>query len=293
MAENKEDDDLLIRDSTPSNLIENSNSVCGKPSSSKCKIIMIISVSFIALAVIAALILIFVLKDDSNKNKDEEEIEVLPPIIIEPVSDYTHCIIWLHGLDAMADKFYNLFTKEVPFAKRNNTKIILMQAPYQILSYDKHNGTSWFDLFSFPIDDDNCYNFTDATRSKKMVEKIIHEEAKKLNGKYQNIFIGGHSQGACISLYTAYNFKELLGGVLVCSGVLFKQVNIEGDKNKLNVFLAHGSGDKAIPFAYHNETVERIKNFEGVKTYYYEGAGHDIYPYEKNDMGKFLNETMI
>ncbi len=38
-----------------------------------------------------------------------------------------------------------------------------------------------------------------------MVEKVIKQEAKLLNGKYQNIFAGGHSQGACVTLYTAYN----------------------------------------------------------------------------------------
>ena len=59
-----------------------------------------------------------------------------------------------------------------------------------------------------------------------MLVKLIKQEAKQLNGKYQNIFIGGHSQGACLSLYTVYSIKELLGGVISCSGVLFPEVEI-------------------------------------------------------------------
>ena len=62
-----------------------------------------------------------------------------------------------------------------------------------------------------------------------------------------------YSQGACISLYTAYNFKELLGGVLACSGILFPQGKIVGDKNKLKVFLAHGDKDESIPFLSNDE----------------------------------------
>jgi len=83
--------------------------------------------------------------------------------------------------------------------KKNNTKIILMRAPYQVMTFSKENAISWFDLFSFPINNTESYNFTDATKSRKMVEKIIEQEAKELNGNYKNIFIVSHSQGACVA----------------------------------------------------------------------------------------------
>ncbi|MBQ3981117.1 MAG: hypothetical protein II631_03615 [Treponema sp.] len=43
-----------------------------------------------------------------------------------------------------------------------------------------------------------------------MLKKYIDEEAKIL-GNYEKIFIGGHSQGACISLYTGYSLEDLIG----------------------------------------------------------------------------------
>ena len=227
------------------------------------------------------------------KDEEEDPIEVLPPVIINPTSEYTHCIIWLHGVDNSPENYQDMFKVEVPFAKKENTKIILMRAPYQIISDDKKNLTSWFDIFWFPINTSESYNFTDATISKRKLEKIINQEAKKLKGNYKNIFIGGHSQGACISLYTAYNFKELLGGVLACSGILFPQAEIFGNKNKLKVFLAHGENDNVIPLDFHNETVKRIENFEGVKKYYYKNHEHSITDYEKIDMVKFIDDAMI
>ena len=266
----------------------------------KYKLIIIIAISFIIVGIITVTVLILLKKDDSNNNEhedddDEEEdpIEVLPPIIINPTEEYTHCIIWLHGLDNSPENFQKLFVEEIPFIKQNNTKIILMRAPYQNVTYWGNNMTSWFDLFTFPIDDPDCYNFTDVNNSRRMLAKVIRQEAKLLKGQYQNIFVGGHSQGACISLYTAYNLKKLIGGVLVCSGILFEQAEIVGDKNKLKVFLAHGDKDQAIPFVYHKETVKRIENFEGVKKFYYEGHGHSIADFEKVDMGGFLNDSMI
>ena len=266
----------------------------------KYKLIIIIAISFIIVGIITVTVLILLKKDDSNNNEheddDEEEedpIEVLPPIIINPTEEYTHCIIWLHGLDNSPENFQKLFGEEIPFIKQNNTKIILMRAPYQNVTYWGNNMTSWFDLFTFPIDNPDCYNFTDVNNSRRMLAKVIRQEAKLLKGQYQNIFVGGHSQGACISLYTAYNLKKLIGGVLVCSGILFEQAEIVGDKNKLKVFLAHGDKDQAIPFVYHKETVKRIENFEGVKKFYYEGHGHSIADFEKVDMGGFLNDSMI
>ena len=271
-----------------------------EPMQFKYKLIIIIAISFIIVGIITVTVLILLKKDDSNNNEhedddDEEEdpIEVLPPIIINPTEEYTHCIIWLHGLDNSPENFQKLFVEEIPFIKQNNTKIILMRAPYQNVTYWGNNMTSWFDLFTFPIDDPDCYNFTDVNNSRRMLAKVIRQEAKLLKGQYQNIFVGGHSQGACISLYTAYNLKKLIGGVLACSGILFEQAEIVGDKNKLKVFLAHGDKDLAIPFTYHKETVKRIENFEGVKKFYYEGHGHSIADFEKVDMGGFLNDSMI
>ena len=271
-----------------------------EPMQFKYKLIIIIAISFIIVGIITVTILILLKKDNSNNNEqeddeDEEEdpIELLPPIIINPTEEYTHCIIWLHGLDDSPENFQKLFVEEIPFIKQNNTKIILMRAPYQNVTYWGNNMTSWFDLFTFPIDDPDCYNFTDVNNSRRMLAKVIRQEAKLLKGQYQNIFVGGHSQGACISLYTAYNLKKLIGGVLVCSGILFEQAEIVGDKNKLKVFLAHGDKDLAIPFTYHKETVKRIENFEGVKKFYYEGHGHSIADFEKVDMGGFLNDSMI
>ena len=90
-----------------------------------------------------------------------------------------------------------------------------------------------------------------------------------------------------------YNFEKLLGGVIVCSGFLFEQGEIIGDKKSLNVYLGHGNRDKAIPFEYHNKTIKRIEEYEGVKKYYYDGHGHSIIEIEKKDIENFLNVLIL
>ena len=225
----------------------------------------------------------------TTNNKSGESTISQIPININPNNKYTHCIIWLHGLGGSPENMVNLFTKDIIINKLNSTKIILLRAPLMKVSYYKNRRqTSWFDIFSFPLNSRNTYNFEDAKKSSNFLRNIIEKEAKIL-GDYQKIFIGGFSQGACISLFTAFNFEKLLGGVIACSGFLFEQTEIIGDKKSLNVYIGHGDRDKLIPFEFHKKTIKRIEEYKGVKKYYYNGYGHSINKDEKKDIEKFLN----
>ena len=284
-SEEKPENEILVNDFRESKFKEPKKTLA-----LKYKIIIIVAISLVIIGIVTAITLI-VMKQKSSDDSDDD-VEVLDPVVINPTSDYTHCLIFLHGYES-SPEHYEPFFEDFYFKKKENTKIILMRAPYQIVSFNKENKTSWFDIITFPIDSTDSYNFTEATRSRKAVEKVIKKEAELLNGKYENIFIGGHSQGACVTLYTGYNMNELIGGVVAFSGVLFPEIEIVGDKNKLKVFLGHGFRDQAIPMTFHNETVKRIEKFEGVKKFYYEEMGHNIGDEEKRDAEGFLNNSMV
>ena len=285
IEEKKPENEVLVNDFRESKFKE------PKTLALKYKIIIVVAISLIIIGLVTVITLI-VMKKGSHDSGDDD-IEVLPPVIIEPKSEYTHCIIFLHGYESSPEEYQPFFENDFFIEKKNNTKIILMRAPYQNMTFDKSNTTSWFDIFYFPLNAPTSYNFTDAIRSRKAVEKVIQQEAKLLNGKYENIFIGGHSQGACTTLYTAYNMAETIGGVVCFSGFLFPQATITGDKNKLKVFLGHGFRDQAIPMFFHNETIKRIENFEGVQKFYYKNMGHNIGEEEKFDAEGFLNNSMV
>ena len=266
--------------------------------------LIIISIIILIFISIATIIIIFIIfyqnknknnnnnNNDNNNNNNDNDNNTTTPIYINPKDTYTHCIIWLHGLDNKPENFVDLFTKDIILNKINNTKIILLRAPIMKMTYNNESLTSWFDIYSFPLDSKDTYNFEDAIKSSNVVRNIIEQEVKIL-GDYQKIFIGGHSQGACISLFTGYNFEKLLGGIIVCSGFLFEQGEIIGDKRNLNVYLGHGDKDLAIPFEFHNETIKRIEDYEGVQKFYYPGHGHSIMEKEKKDIENFLNGLIL
>ena len=70
----------------------------------------------------------------------------------------------------------------------------------------------------------------------KILEKAIENEVNLLNGRYDRIIIGGHSQGACISLYQAYNSDKNIGGVISFSGIL-PPGDISPTKDKIETYF--------------------------------------------------------
>ena len=191
--------------------------------------------------------------------------------------------------------FFFISFNKINFDKKKVTKLIFLKAPIMEIKYkNKKKLTAWFDMYSKPINSSNTYNFEDATKSRDILNDIIIKEAKLLNGRYDKIIIGGHSQGACISLYTGYSVDYLLGGVIDLCGFLFPQANIVGNKEKLKVFLNHGINDTMIPFFFYKESIERISQFEGVEKYYYDSETHfiDKFPQLISDLENFLNRVM-
>ena len=81
-----------------------------------------------------------------------------------------------------------------------------MLSPYKLIAFNRPICTSWFRINEFPLASRECYNFEEAEISKRKIEKIIEEETKLLDGKYANIYLGGFSQGACISLLVGLTF---------------------------------------------------------------------------------------
>ena len=213
-------------------------------------------------------------------------------IIIEPKEkQYTHCIIFLPGLGTEPRYFVKMLTNDLDINKKNTTKIIILRPPKMTLSNGR-TMISWFDI-TLPVKSRKDYSFEDAQKSSYFLKTIIKREAKLLNGKYNKIFIGGHSQGACISLLTGYTVEYNLGGILAFSGVLFPETKILKNKEKLNVFISHGYTDRIVYFNFHSKSIKRIEKYEGVEIHHYEHIGHGIGNEVKDDLCKFLNRVMV
>ena len=214
-------------------------------------------------------------------------------IVLMPKSNkYEYVFIFMHGLFATPANFVDKFDKfngPVP----DNFKIILPCAPVQNADFNKGKPTtSWFNIstkYGGTIYED-CIDYDQLLASANRIEKIIHEEAKLLNGKYNNIFVSGFSQGACLSFHIGLSFENLLGGIACFCGEPFSYTKInQNNKKNLNIFVVLGGEDDFILLDYSKAQIKKlIGNNPNLIVKEYKLNGHQVYDDELADLKKFI-----
>ena len=220
-------------------------------------------------------------KYDYDLKKTGSDIYLIPKN-----TDYNSVLIFLHGFGTNAEDLLDIFYNPknnnyiVPFS----TKIILLGAPQMpITLYKGRIATAWFDISK------EGHNFNDVEKNSARIFKIIKNETKKLNNDSSKILIGGFSQGAMMSLYVGYSLPIKLGGVIVCSGKLFKEIEILKENENLKVFVGHGKSDNVISLEKNIESFKRVKYLEkNIEFHFYENMKHEITVNELLDIKKFI-----
>ena len=230
-----------------------------------------------------------------NTKKVNNDLFLLPK---NPTQKYSTLLIWLTGLEEPPEEFQNMFNYNpslLPHPERNKIIILCGEKKKVTAFKDDPFGSdecfSWFDVYKFDDISMSSINFEDVKISAQRIIKIIEEEAKYLGG-YENIFLGGFSQGACMSLYIGCSFNHLLGGVICCSGALFPDTIINNNNNKLKIFISHGDMDDQITKDINILSLKQINNFSELEIHYYPSVGHYIEQYTLYDLGQFLYKYM-
>lgn len=197
-------------------------------------------------------------------------------ITLDPPKDVkaTHSLIFLHGLGDSAEGLEDLFNnaKHSPLTK--TTRVRLLTAPEMPVTINMGmKSNSWFDI--------KDGNWTEDSVCKKEVKsntdllwKTIEEEITLHGGDSSKVFIGGFSQGCCMSLHAGLSYPKPLGGIIALSGVLFpfSQVVQEG----VPILASHGTHDYLIPCTIAEKSYERVKARKNFKWAPVPGLGHSI-----------------
>ena len=247
------------------------------------KIALLTIIFLVAISIITLLSLLYAFHAFSSNRHHNQ------PLIIEPTSTHTHTIVYIHGLGSEPNKYRYFFYNKTHIPEYNNTRIILLNADVNYVSFTKNKTTSWFDIYAFPVKNDGDFNIDDIKESSDYVKEIIKQEALKLNNSYGKIILGGHSQGAVVSMYTAYTLEENLGMILVNSGFLCP-LKMGKNKDKLRVFAGHGGLDEAILSNFTNYTYGKVMNYSGFEYHFYPNMSHKISGEEIKDMEEFIEK---
>ena len=138
-----------------------------------------------------------------------EQVQKDRSIILHPKKEHKYSLIWLHGLGDSAYGFADIFIDDSLRFTPDNVKVTLLTAPERAVTL---NGgmvmNSWYDILSLRGAAKTMeelydkYSRKELLESVEIVSKVIDAEVNKLSGKYQNVWVGGFSQGCALSLAT-------------------------------------------------------------------------------------------
>ena len=277
---NQNENDKIIKDESKKTKIIQDEEINGNSK----KNIIIITVIILIISVTLKIVLF--------KKQVKDEIQILPPLIFNSTSgNHTHTIIFMPGFSNQPEDFRNTFVNKIQFTKKKDTTIIILRSPYTYVTAIKSKHYSWFDAYKTHLDDFSSINFEDLKKSAKVLEQVVNNEVNILNGDYSKIIVGGHSQGAIISLYQAYTTNKTYGGIFAFSGVL-PPGDISDDKRKMKSWIGYGDKDNVIAPSFMEQTFERIKEFEGVEMHIYPNHTHYVKTEEAKDAAKFLDKII-
>ena len=277
---NQNENDKIIKDESKKTKIIQDEEINGNSK----KNIIIITIIILIISVTLKIVLF--------KKQEKDEIQILPPLIFNSTSgNHTHTIIFMPGFSNQPEDFRNTFVNKIQFTKKKDTTIIILRSPLTYVTAIKSKHYSWFDAYKTHLDDFSSINFEDLKKSAKVLEQVVNNEVNILNGDYSKIIVGGHSQGAIISLYQAYTTNKTYGGIFAFSGVL-PPGDISEDKRKMKAWIGYGDKDNVIAPSFMEQTFERIKEFEGVEMHIYPNHTHYVKTEEAKDAAKFLDKII-
>ncbi|WP_449440892.1 alpha/beta hydrolase [Pseudomonas migulae] len=133
----------------------------------------------------------------------------------------------------------------------------------------------------------------DLKASGQVLLDFISQAAKKYHTEPNKVFLVGFSQGAIMSYEVALRHPEAVGGIAALSGrilpVLKSALKPDEKRQKLAIFIGHGTADKRLPFNDGTEADSLLQSLSLKPEFHaYPGVGHSISATEMQDLSAWL-----
>lgn len=195
-----------------------------------------------------------------------------------------YLVIFMHGYGSDGKDMYGLSNA---FDRILNDAIWLCpNAP----SKTPMGGYQWF-----PLSDISQRELDNgAEQAGPWVLDFIAQALKHYNIAPENLIIGGFSQGAMMSFYTALRLETAPAAVLAFSGALTSEDKLKDEiKSRPPVFISHGEADPVVYASYANRADKALRDVNvPVETHIYPDYPHTIPPEGISDAFEFLKENL-
>lgn len=195
-------------------------------------------------------------------------------------------LVMIHGFGANEGDIYEL----VPYVDKH----VLVVAPRGPMKVDENPRGSW--RWSVPQEDgspDPAVLQESASKIAALIGQLSELTGVKVDPT--QVYLGGFSQGALMSLEMAANYPELLAGILPQSGFVSP-----GAEQKLKsgvfrgkpAFVAHGTRDQMLDVEKGRHIKELLESGGVDITYKEYNFGHVTSPESRRDFANWLNPRL-
>ena len=216
---------------------------------------------FSILAILLLLVGIFMFSQSRAKPK-KKELEPLKSVIIQPTTNHSASVIFLHGL---GDNATNWQKKLEPIARTYpHVKFIMPQAPEIPVSMNwGWKMPAWYNIKGNTRDIMNLKeDKAGLLKSVDQIKKIVQSEINS-GLPPQRIIVAGHSQGAAVALAVGLTADCHLAGIIGLSGFLPCRTEIfnwaKSENKKTPFFLYHTYYDDVIPADIGSQSAQLLK----------------------------------
>lgn len=230
--------------------------------------------------------------------KSAPQPQIIEKTVLEPEQGKAQSsVIMLHGLGADPSDFDHFREELIACgAPLEQTRFVLPSAPVRPISMN--NGypmKGWFDLFSLENldrEDEDGLNET-----LRIIERLIAQEVTKGIAR-DKIFLGGFSQGACMTLYAALKLSAPIGGFFALSGYLPLIGSYRVDETypalATPIFIGYGEADTVVAPAYTQVSAKALEKL-GARDLVVRGyphVEHNICLTEAQDLADFFENAL-
>lgn len=211
------------------------------------------------------------------------------PVVIETGPQPTACVIWLHGLGADGHDFEPI-VPELQLPDTLPVRFVFPHAPHRPVTINGgYHMRAWYDIAMAP----NGFRQDESQirESEQQLRRLIDQQRERgLDSR--RIVLAGFSQGAAMALHTGLRYPEPLAGIMALSMPIPLPDRIRDEMQPANarapVFLAHGSGDRVVPFSLGEKARTLLGELGLAVEWHAYRMEHSVIPEEVADIRAWL-----
>jgi len=181
------------------------------------------------------------------------------------ISSNAPLLLLLHGYGSNADDLFS-FAAYIP----DTYHVVSLQAPLPM----SHESFAWFPIH-FTESMERWTSPEEVNKAKDYIAEFLSYYEEKGGFDNSRIYLMGFSQGAMLSYAVGLDTKAVKG-IAALSGYIDPRVVDFTNTEMKSIYVSHGKEDMVVPFAWAEQSVEKLKEYGYQPEFYEYPQGHGI-----------------